>query len=59
MTSPTRRPSPGAAALQYHARLCAHCLAVATAGKPLNRLCPAGMILATAALLARATRRAS
>ncbi len=51
--------SPGVAALDHHARLCAHCLAVATAGLSYRLLCPSGRILAQAAILARAARRAS
>jgi hypothetical protein len=58
MTAVTRRESPGSAALAYHGRHCAHCTAVMRAGQPLNRLCVRGQIFATAALLARASRRA-
>jgi len=54
----TRLQSPGAVALGYHAKRCNRCLAVATAGQPPTKLCPAGRILAIAAIRARARRTA-
>lgn len=57
--APARRQSPGARLLESHARECSLCRAVAIAGQPLNKLCVNGQILATAALLARAGRRAA
>jgi hypothetical protein len=54
-----RRQSPGARLLEEHARVCSRCRAVAISGQRLSRLCVAGQLLATAALLARAGRRSS
>ena len=56
--APLRRQSPGAVALGDHARHCSKCLAVAIAGQPPTKLCPAGRILAIAAIRARAQRAA-